>query len=417
MHRSTLVKSTQERVLVVGIRRGGMSREYAEASLEELESLVDTAGGIVVGKIKQDVFNINPAFLVGKGKVDEIASAVVDLEADVVIFDDELTPAQNANLNEAIGVKVLDRTALILDIFSKRARSREGKLQVELAQMQYRLPRLKGRGFSLSQQAGYIGNRGPGETKLEVDRRRVRERISRLKREIKEVMQHRKVMRQKREGIPLPLVSLVGYTNAGKSTLLNTLTKSDVFVEDKLFATLDPTVKKLRLKSGREVLIADTVGFIRRLPHQLVEAFKATFEEIGRANLLLHVIDVSSPDAEEQIRTVESVIFELGFDTKPIIPVYNKCDLVGKKIGVKKDAIMISALNGTGIDLLLDAIDFELRKNMKSVVLHIPYAKASIVDDLYRHGYVIKTKADSDFILVEAIVSEKQYGRYREFVV
>lgn len=402
--------------MVVGIRRGEMTRAYAEASLAELKALVDTAGGEVIAELRQEIKNPNPATLIGSGKVEELKLFVVSNDVDAVIFDDELTPAQNSNLNEAFGVKVIDRTALILDIFSKRARTKEGKLQVELAQMQYRLPRLKGRGLSLSQQAGYIGNRGPGETKLEVDRRRVRERINRLKCELVDVMKHREIHRRRREGVPIPTVSLVGYTNAGKSTLLNSLTGADVFVEDKLFATLDPTVRRLRLKSGREILVADTVGFIRRLPHQLIDAFKATFEEVSRSALLLHVVDASSVDAAEQMRTVACVLSELGLDKKPILTVYNKCDIPRRGVKLKKEMIQISALRRSGVDELLDRIDLKLREGFVSVVLKIPYGESGIMDDLYRHGNVLSVERGEEFLLVEAEIGEKQRGRYKRFI-
>lgn len=407
----------RERVLLIGLKRAGMSREYSEASLTELVALVDTAGGKVVAKVWQDVKKANPATLIGKGKVAEVGMEVRSGKIDTVIFDDELTPAQNRNLNDELGVKVLDRTALILDIFSRRAHSKEGKLQVELAQVEYRLPRLAGKGLSLSQQAGYIGNRGPGETKLEVDRRRIRERIGKLHRELAKVRRHREIHRQKRESVPISTVSLVGYTNAGKSTLLNRLTGSDVFVEDKLFATLDPTVRNLRLKSGREILVADTVGFIRRLPHQLIDAFKATFEEVERSDLLVHLVDISSPDASEQVKTVIKVLAELGLDQKPMLTVFNKCDIPRRQIKNDGSSVEISAIKGSGIGELLNRVDKILIASFKSILLKIPYSSSGILDDLYRHGNVEKVDRKSRYIFVRATLGEKQRGRYRRFVV
>lgn len=407
----------EERVLIVGIHKYGMTREYTEASLQELGALVGTAGGKVALHIYQDIKRPSPATLIGSGKVDEIAEAVSENEISTVVFDDELTPAQNRNLNDAFGVKVLDRTALILDIFAKRAHTKEGKLQVELAQMQYRLPRLIGRGLSLSQQAGYIGNRGPGETKLEVDRRRVRERIGKLRRELKKVGKHREIHRRKREKIPIPTVSMVGYTNAGKSTLLNHLTGAGVFVEDKLFATLDPTVRRVRLKSGREILIADTVGFIRRLPHQLVDAFKATFEEVSGANLLLHVLDVSSPDAKQQEKTVLKVLEELGLDEKPILTVFNKCDIPDRHIRNDGSAIEISAIKGSGIEEMLQRLDEILKIEFRSVVLKIPYDKSGVLDDIYRHGSVHRVDRKDTYMLVDVELNEKMLGKYRKMVI
>lgn len=407
----------KEKVLIVGIKRPGMTREYADASLAELQALVDTAGGEVVAKVFQDIKRMNPATFIGEGKVSQVFQEVEAKGVTTVVFDDELSPAQNRELNEALGVKVLDRTALILDIFAKRAHTKEGKLQVALAQVEYRLPRLKGTGLSLSQQAGYIGNRGPGETKLEVDRRRVRDQISKLKEELEGVRKHRELHRQKREGVPISTVSLVGYTNAGKSTLLNCLTGSDVFVEDKLFATLDPTVRKLRLQSGREVLFADTVGFIRRLPHQLVDSFRATFEEVERSDLLLHIVDVSSFDAREQARTVINVLAELGMDEKPMLTVFNKCDLPIRNVRNDGSAVEVSAVKGSGIAELLVRVDEILRRSFSSVVLKVPYENSRILDDIYRHGNVKKVERKPRFIVVSADLGEKQMGRYAKFIL
>lgn len=408
--------SLKEKVLIVGLHRAGMTKEYSKASMEELAALVDTAGGEVAVRVWQDLKRPNPATLIGEGKVEEVGHEVEKNDIDTVVFDDELTPAQNRNLNDALGVKVLDRTALILDIFAKRAHTKEGKLQVELAQVEYRLPRLTGKGLSLSQQAGYIGNRGPGETKLEVDRRRARERMGKLKREIDGVRSHRELHRRKREGVPISTVSLIGYTNAGKSTLLNRLTGADVFVEDKLFATLDPTVRKLRMESGREILVADTVGFIRRLPHQLVDAFKATFEEVERSDLLVHVVDVSSEDAVEQVKTVMNVLAELGMEKKQVLTVLNKCDVPVRHIKNDGTAVEISAIKGSGIEVLLGRIDNILLRSFKSVVLKIPYASSGVLDELYRHGNIMHVERKPKYMLVRATLGEKQVGKYAGFI-
>lgn len=406
-----------EKTVVVGLRVRKMTREYSDASLAELKALVDTAGGVVVGELTQDVKQISSSTFIGSGKVLELKKSVEESGAVTVVFDDELTPAQVRNLNEALGVKVIDRTALILDIFAKRARTKEGKLQVELAQVEYRLSHLTGHGLSLSQQAGYIGNRGPGETKLEVDRRRVRDRIGFLKGELEKVRQHREIHRQKREGVQIPTVSLVGYTNAGKSTLLKRLTDADVFIEDKLFATLDPTVRMLKLASGREILVADTVGFIRRLPHQLVDSFKATFEEVERSDLLLHIVDASSIDADEQMKTVLKVLAELGLDKKKILTVYNKCDI--QDSGCKNDGsgVEISAITGLGIEQMLARVDELLRESFRTVTLKIPYSSAAVIDDIYKHGNVEKIEKKPKYVIIHATLGEKQLGRYRQFIV
>lgn len=409
-------KIQKENVLIVGLRKPYMDANFAKASLDELRELVKTAGGEVVCEMSQELKKTNPATLIGKGKVQEIKTLLEKEKFDVVVFDDELSPAQNRNLNDMFNVKVLDRTALILDIFAKRAQTKEGKLQVELAQLQYRLPRLKGFGVDLSQQAGYIGNRGPGETKLEVGKRRIKDRIAKLRCEIAKVKKNREIHRKKREGVPVPTVSLIGYTNVGKSTLINRLTGSDVFVEDKLFATLDPTVRRLKLKSGREILIADTVGFIRRLPHQLVDAFKATFEEVACSDLLVHLIDISSFDAENQRSTVLAVLAELDLDKKPIINVFNKCDILVQSVKNDEAIVEISAYKGTGIKKLLDIIDSELLKTFAHVCLHIPYSESKIMDDLYRHCNVKKVQRKSEYIIVWADMDSKFRGKYEKFL-
>ena len=387
-----------------------------ERSLDELERLVDTAGGQVVGRLSQDVRRIGPATFIGKGKVSEIAHLAAERRADMVALDEDLSPVQNRNLEKALAVYVIDRTAVILDIFARRAHSREGKLQVELAQLEYLAPRLVGRGLMFSQQVGRIGTRGPGETALEYDRRRIRDRIVLLRSRLEQVRSHRRVQRMKREAVPVPLVSLVGYTNSGKSTLLNALTGAGAFVEDKLFATLDPTVRRVRLPSGRLVLLADTVGLIRRLPHELVESFKATFEEVAHAHMLLHVIDGSDEEAAVQTDVVESVLADLGLNHKPRLDVVNKCDLE-HSFSPGGDAIRISALTGSGIGALMDRMDRILRLEFRRVVLRLPIDRGDVLSTLYRLGYVWKVDYNGSGILVDCELHQKFYNKYRGYAL
>lgn len=407
----------REKVLVVGLKRPKSSPHEMKASLEELVRLVDTAGGEVVKEIYQELKEIIPATFIGKGKIEKIKEIVVAEDVATAVFDDDLSAAQNRNLADEIGVKVLDRTAVILDIFARRARTREGKLQVELAQLEYRLPRLVGRGLSLSQQAGYIGNRGPGETKLEVERRRIRDRIAFLKKELVSVRSHREIHRQKRRDVPIPTVSIVGYTNAGKSTLMNALTKAGVFVEDKLFATLDPTVRRLKLPSGRIILLADTVGFIRRLPHQLVESFKATFEEVEGSDLLIHLIDVSESEAAEQIKTVERVISEIGLSQKPILKVFNKIDQGVRHVRNDGTSVEISSLKGTGIDKLLSKLEEVLLEGYQPVSLNLPHDAGGVLSQIYQYGRVRDVRHGAKGIRVDADLHKKHIGRYEKYLV
>lgn len=385
--------------------------------MDELARLVDTAGGSVVARARQEVRRIHPATFIGRGKASEISDLAREVGADVVVFDCNLSPAQNRNLEDALGIFVLDRTAVILDIFAYRAKSREGKLQVELAQLQYLAPRLVGRGRMFSQQVGRIGTRGPGETALEYDRRRIRDRIALLGRRLEQVRSHRQIHRLKREAVPVPLVSLVGYTNAGKSTLLNALTDADVFVEDKLFATLDPTVRRLRLPSGREVLIADTVGFIRHLPHELIESFKSTFEEVAHAHLLLHVIDGADEEASVQADVVESVLMELNLNHKPRIDIVNKCDLPDACYRGEGPAIRMSALRREGVRELLGRLDEVLRLEFRRVILKLPHDRGDILSNLYRLGYVWNVDYTAEGIMVDCELHEKFVGKYKGYAV
>lgn len=356
-----------EKALLVGAYiPGKVSRPEAEESLSELAELARTAGAVVIRSHLQKIQRPNPAYYIGKGKAEEVKAEVEKEDIDLVIFDENLSPGQELNLNELLEAKVIDRTGLILDIFAQRARTREGKLQVELAQLNYLLPRLVGKGLALSRLGGGIGTRGPGESKLETDRRRVRERISRIKHDLEKVGKTRELHRLSRKSVPFPVIAIIGYTNAGKSTLFNRLSKmptgQGVLAEDKLFATLDPTVRKITLPERQTVLISDTVGFIKKLPHQLVEAFKATLEEVRAADILLHVIDSSHSNAEVQIESVNKVLEEIGASEKQVINVFNKIDRIEGEIVpahlrlVADGGVPVSAITGQGINDLIVAI-------------------------------------------------------------
>ena len=354
-----------EKALLVGIEFSSHSNLPIKLSMDELKSLAYTAGLEVVGEMVQKRDKPDPAYFIGSGKAEEIKALAAETSANVVVLDHDVKPMQQRNLEDLIGIKVIDRTELILDIFAQHAKSREGKLQVELAQNNYLLTRLTGHGTSMSRLGGGVGTRGPGETKLEFDRRKIKLKVSQLKKEIEDVRKARKVGREKRQQSGIPLIAIVGYTNSGKSTLLNALTKSDVLVENKLFATLDPTTRRLYLPNGKTVLATDTVGFIHKLPHQLVAAFRATLEETTNADLLLHVVNVASPYFEEQINSVYGVLEELGGITKPIITVFNKIDLLDGKppqelLDKYKPAIFISAYKKSGLEELLSTISDRL---------------------------------------------------------
>jgi len=400
---------------MTGVRRKGQSRHNFLASSQEFNRLIDTAGGVVVEETAQEIEHPHPKTFLGKGKVTEILERVSQASVDSVAIDDELTPTQNQHLERAWDLKVVDRTAVILHIFAKRAHTKEGRLQVELAQLQYIQPRLKGLWSHFSKQTGGIGTRGPGETQLEVDRRRVRERIALLRRRLEDVETHRQIHRLKREAIPYPLFSLVGYTNAGKSTLFNTMTHAEVFVEDKLFATLDPIVRRLKLPSGRQVLLADTVGFIRKLPHSLVESFKATFEEIAHADCLIHVVDASDPEVYQQMETVAQVLVELGLNQKPMITVFNKKD---QGFGVNgSQGIPISALHGEGLEQLLSQMDVHLRKNCQKARFFLPHTRGDILSTLYSLGHVLEVQHQPEGIEVACEIDPKFIKKYQEYLV
>lgn len=379
------------------------TEDIIESRLAELEELVKTAGAVVIFKTVQKRDRPNPAFYLGKGKLEELQFDVKENDIDLVVFEDELSPVQMRNLEDFLEVNVLDRTAIILDIFAGRAISKEGKLQVELAQMQYILPRLTGYGTKLSRLGGGIGTRGPGETKLETDRRRIRKRISDLKRNISEIKKHRELHRSRRKRDGNYLVSLVGYTNAGKSTLMNALSGSNVFTEDKLFATLDPTVRNIQAKEDSPVLLTDTVGFIRNMPSLVIEAFQATLEEIREADLLLHVVDINHPEYRQQILVVRDILKDMHIDIRKEIMVFNKTDrLTEDNTGVISqlkreypDSCFISAINQEGVEDLKNIIMSSYEKDIHLTFFYIPYEDTRFLSQLYREGRVVET-ADHD---------------------
>lgn len=392
-------------------------------SLDELAELAQTAGAEVVGEGTQKVIGTHPATYIGKGKADEFAKYCKEHDVDTVIFDDELTPAQTRNLEKIFEVKILDRTALILDIFSQRARTREGKLQIELAQLQHLLPRLTRYWGHLSRQKGGIGMRGgEGESQLEVDRRKVNERIDRITRDLAAVRQQRETQRTGRRRNQWPLASIVGYTNAGKSTLLNRLTGADVMAKDILFATLDPTTRRLRLPTNQNILLTDTVGFIRKLPHGLVESFKATLEEVVQADLLLHVVDVSHPLAEEQVTAVNRVLEELGAGAKPTLMVFNKIDQTNGGATLPRlrerhpNSVAISARTGAGVSELLDAIGSQIRPERELVELKIPHEQAERVARLHQVGQVLERKYLAKVTKFKARIPPQYHAEFAAFI-
>ncbi len=410
-----------ERAVVVGMGLPGRTDADVAASLDELERLVDTAGGEVVHRATQRRLHPDPATHVGEGKILEIKQLALEHGADSVIFDDDLTPAQQRTLEERIGRKVLDRTIVILDIFAQHAASREGRLQVELAQLTYLLPRLRGWGQALSRQAGGraaggagIGGRGPGETQLEVDRRRLMRRINAIRRELATTARVRAVKAARRQRNELPVVALVGYTNAGKSSLMNRLTGADVLVEDRLFATLDATLRRLDLDDGRRVVLSDTVGFVRKLPHGLVEAFRSTLEETAQAELLLHVVDASHPGALDQIDAVREVLAEIGAEDVREVVVLNQIDradpdeLADLERRIRElrhaDPVRVSALTGEGADALVSRIARDLPDHRRTVSVHLPYRREDLVARVHREGRVLNLVHDEEGTLVEAEV-------------
>ncbi len=414
-------RTFRERIVIVGVRRRAESEIELDRSLDELELLVDTAGADVVARLVQHRETPEPATYIGKGKAEELRRLCEQVDADTVVFDDDLSPGQQFNLERILGRTVLDRTAVILDIFAQNASSIEGKAQVELAQLRYRLPRLRGQGTRLSQQGGGIGTRGPGETQLEVDRRRILRRLHKLERELAEVTANRRVQRKARDRSRLSTVAIVGYTNAGKSTLLNRLTDAGVLVEDRLFATLDSTTRRLHLPGGEIVLLTDTVGFVTKLPHQLVEAFKSTLEVVADADLLVHVVDASAPDPFANMAAVHRVLEEIGAGTLPELLAFNKADVApsaATRLAARHaGAVALSAVTGEGVDDLLGAIADRLRQRTSVVELLVPYARGDVLAEVHREGEVIEEDAGPDGIRVRARLDEAGARRLAPFLL
>lgn len=410
----------RERAILVGVDWIGPGGRIHRAELDELAELAAAAGAIEVARFVQRRERPDPAHHIGRGKVRELGAAVEANRADLVICDDDLTPAQQRNLEDAVGVKVVDRTGLILDIFSQRARTKEAKVQVEMAQLSYILPRLGGKGTELSRLGGGIGTRGPGETKLEADRRRIRQRLVELRHELAEIKNQRVLMRQPRAESGVPVVALVGYTNAGKSTLFNALTGEAVTVENRLFATLDPTLRQMELPDRQRAILADTVGFIRKLPHQLVAAFRATLEEVVEADLLLHVLDASAPDHPERSQAVQSVLTELGAGDHPAIMVLNKIDLLDRAATDAlryryAGAVTLSAREGWGLDALRRAVAGFFASRRRPCRLFLPYAASGVLSRLHEEGLVKSQVFRDDGVEVVAVLDSVAEKRLREY--
>ncbi len=413
-----------ERAILIGMEWGRNDSLWTvDDSLEELKQLADTAGATVIKKFIQKRPKPDPAFFIGRGKVQELALYAQQENIDLCIFDDELSPAQQRNIESVMGIRILDRTALILDIFAQRARTNEGKLQVELAQLQYTLPRIMGKGLMLSRLGGGIGTRGPGETKLEVDRRRIRDRIAFIKEQIEKVKAVRSLHRSKRKKNNVFEVSLVGYTNAGKSTLLNTLTNSDIYAKDQLFATLDPTTRQLTLPNKQEIIITDTVGFIQRLPHQLIAAFRSTLEVVTEADLLVHVIDVSHELYKEQAAAVHEVLKEIGAETKPVITVYNKIDKLppnsklADRLALEEDTVCISAAKKLNLKTLQQMIESHLRSKAVEVTLCIPYAETAKAAQLHETANVLEQEYTENGAVMKVILPVEDLEAYNEYIL
>ena len=412
-------ESLQERAVLVGLNADCFTKEQTatDETLEELEALLETAGGFCTGKILQNRHTPDAHSFIGEGKALEVKMLAEFTQATMVIFDNELSPGHIRALEEILEVTVLDRSALILDIFAQRAQTQEGRLQVELAQYKYLLPRLSGMGKSLSRQGGGIGTRGPGETKLESDRRHIRERIARLQTELEQVRQVRSVQRERRMKNSVPVVAIVGYTNAGKSTLLNQLTGAGIPANNRLFDTLDTTSRQLTVSDNLDVVLSDTVGFIAKLPHHLVDAFRATLEELEYADLLLHVIDSSDPNREEHIQVVDSLISKLAKPGTKVLRCYNKADLVNREdIPTGEDVVRISAAKGYGMEDLLKAIEKALGHSRHHITVTFPYSMGGMVETLHSGAQVLNVDYTAEGIVVEAIVDPILYGRVKEYI-
>ena len=415
----TNFSTRQERAVLVGLNADCFSIEQTatDETLEELEALLETAGGFCTGKILQNRHTPDSHSFIGEGKALEVKMLVEATESNMVVFDNELSPGNIRALEEMIGVTVLDRSALILDIFANRAKTKEGRLQVELAQYQYLLPRLSGMGKSLSRQGGGIGTRGPGETKLESDRRHIRERINRLQQELEQVRQVRAVQRERRMKNSVPVVAIVGYTNAGKSTLLNRLTGAGIPANNRLFDTLDTTSRQLSVSDNLDVVLTDTVGFIAKLPHHLVDAFRATLEELQYADLLLHVIDSSDENRQEHIAVVDKLISQLAKPGTPVLQCFNKADLVEKtEIPVGEGVVALSAATGMGIPELLEAIEKTLGHSRHHIVVTLPYSMGGMVETLHNNAQVKSVDYTAEGIVVETVVDAILYGRLKEYI-
>ncbi len=409
----------QERAVLVGLNADCFTQAQTatDETLEELDALLETAGGFCTGKILQNRHAPDPHSFIGEGKAQEVRMLVEATASTMVVFDNELSPGNIRALEEIIGVTVLDRSALILDIFAQRAKTKEGRLQVELAQYKYLLPRLSGMGKSLSRQGGGIGTRGPGETKLESDRRHIRERIARLQQELEQVRQVRGVQRERRMKNSVPVVAIVGYTNAGKSTLLNKLTGAGIPANNRLFDTLDTTSRQLTVSDNLDVVLTDTVGFIAKLPHHLVEAFHATLEELEYADLLLHVIDSSDENREEHIAVVDRLISQLAKPGTPVLQCYNKADLVEKTdVPIGDGVVRISAATGMGLEDLLKVIEKALGHSRHHIVVTLPYSKGGLLDTLHSSAQVLNVEYTAEGIEVETVVDPILYGRLKEYI-
>jgi GTP-binding protein HflX len=420
---ATLIERTfRERIVLVGVTMGGQTDDETEEGLDELSLLIDTAGADEAARLTQRRDSPDSTFYIGKGKVNELKEVCMALDADTVVFDNELSPGQQYNLEKALGRTALDRTAVILDIFAQNAHTLEGKAQVELAMLRYRLPRLRrGAKAGLSQQGGGIGTRGPGETRLEVDRRRIMRRITKLEQDLVALRHTRQTQRKSRGRSGLASVVIVGYTNAGKSTLLNSLTRAGVLVEDRLFATLDPTTRRLSLPGGEPVLLTDTVGFIRQLPHGLIESFKSTLEIAAEADMLVHVVDASAVHPEQQITAVREVLAEIGADQVPEFFVFNKADLVedwgASLVEDHQGAVAVSALRNEGLEVMMRRLADRMRAITQVTELMVPYDRGDILASIHREGEVVMSELEDGGMRIRARLSSASEGRLREFVV